>query len=172
MLGCWSVRWKARVAAQKRVVSSCHAASACMKHADGWFTRYVKRDAHRPLAAACCAGPGRRCSEEGPYRCAQRPSNAPIMRCTTCTGGNGEWWVRGCVLVRVCAGKAGRGGKRRLGKWAPKQRHMEPHQAHGADCLRERLGSRTKVSAAHRTSGRRHPARRRTSSKKTEATWR
>lgn len=45
----------------------------------GWRGRI-----QRPLAAACCAGPGRRCSEDGPYRCAHRPSNAPIMRCTTC----------------------------------------------------------------------------------------
>lgn len=41
--------------------------------------------AQRPPAATCCAGPGRRCSEEGPYTWAQRPSNAPIMRCTTCS---------------------------------------------------------------------------------------
>ena len=41
---------------------------------------------HRLLAAAWCAPPGRRCSEEGPYSAAQRPSKAPIIRWTTCRG--------------------------------------------------------------------------------------
>lgn len=36
--------------------------------------------AHRPPTDMGCAEPGRRCSDEGPYILAQRPSNAPIIR--------------------------------------------------------------------------------------------